>query len=149
MSYSDLRKGRVSVVGQVYLLTTVTHDRRPWFGDFRAGCAVARVIHDLASGYPGLSLAWVVMPDHVHWLVQLPEGLTLARLMQRFKGRSALALNDCRGRPGTVWAPAYHDRALRREGDVRAAARYLVANPVRAGIVGRVGDYPLWDAVWL
>lgn len=88
------------------------------------------------------------MPDHVHWLVQLPEGLTLGSLMRRLKGRSALALNDGTS-GGRVWAPAYHDRALRREDDVRAAARYLVANPVRAGIVGRVGDYPLWDAVWL
>ncbi len=28
-------------------------------------------------------------------------------------------------------------------------ARYIIANPLRAGLVGRVGDYPLWDAVWL
>jgi len=28
-------------------------------------------------------------------------------------------------------------------------ARYIVANPLRAGLVSRVGDYPLWDACWL
>ncbi|MBB5859537.1 hypothetical protein GGR69_001194 [Xanthomonas arboricola] len=28
-------------------------------------------------------------------------------------------------------------------------ARYLIANPLRAGLVARVGDYPFWDAIWL
>jgi hypothetical protein len=28
-------------------------------------------------------------------------------------------------------------------------ARYVVANPVRAGLVQRVGQYPHWDAIWL
>jgi hypothetical protein len=28
-------------------------------------------------------------------------------------------------------------------------ARYVVANPLRAGLVKRLGDYPLWDAIWL
>jgi len=32
---------------------------------------------------------------------------------------------------------------------VQATARYIVANPLRAGLVERLGDYPLWDAVWL
>jgi putative transposase len=38
---------------------------------------------------------------------------------------------------------------LRDEDDVKDWARYIVANPVRAGLVKRVGDYPHWDAVWL
>jgi hypothetical protein len=29
------------------------------------------------------------------------------------------------------------------------AARYIVANPLRAGLTRRLGDYPLWDAIWL
>jgi hypothetical protein len=30
-----------------------------------------------------------------------------------------------------------------------AVARYIIGNPVRAGIVTQVGDYPLWDAIWV
>ena len=33
--------------------------------------------------------------------------------------------------------------------DLVAVARYIVANPVRAGLVKNVRDYPHWDAVWL
>ncbi len=43
----------------------------------------------------------------------------------------------------------YFDRAPRYEEDVKAAARYIIANPLRAGLVARAGDYPLWDAIWL
>ncbi len=46
-------------------------------------------------------------------------------------------------------AKTFHDRAMRKEEDLKAAARYIVANPLRAGLVERCGDYPLWDAVWL
>ncbi|MBB4592801.1 hypothetical protein FHR61_000481 [Xanthomonas arboricola] len=43
----------------------------------------------------------------------------------------------------------HHDRALRKDDDLRIVARYLIANPLRAGMVERVGDYPFWDAIWL
>jgi len=38
---------------------------------------------------------------------------------------------------------------MRKEEDLQALARYIVANPLRAGLVKRVGDYPHWDAMWL
>jgi putative transposase len=48
-----------------------------------------------------------------------------------------------------VWQTAYHDRAIRQEEDLEGIARYIVANPLRAGIVSSVRDYALWDAKWL
>ena len=48
-----------------------------------------------------------------------------------------------------VWAEGFNDRALRLEDDVLFAARYIITNPVRAGLVSRVHDYSYWDAVWL
>jgi len=94
------------------------------------------------------SLAWVVMPDHVHWLVEL-KAVSLATLMRRVKCRSTCLINKRQGRSGPLWQAGFHDRALRRDDDVVAVARYIVANPLRAGLVSRVGDYPHWDAVWL
>jgi putative transposase len=48
-----------------------------------------------------------------------------------------------------VWQRGFHDHALRKEEDIVSVARYIVANPVRDGLVRRIGDYPHWDAVWL
>jgi hypothetical protein len=48
-----------------------------------------------------------------------------------------------------LWQRGFHDHALRQDDDLAAAARYVIANPVRRGLVKRVADYPHWDAVWL
>jgi hypothetical protein len=48
-----------------------------------------------------------------------------------------------------VWQTSFHDHALRREEDVLSVARFVVANPLRAGLVKSLRDYPHWDAVWL
>ncbi|VVM85926.1 hypothetical protein PS662_02576 [Pseudomonas fluorescens] len=94
------------------------------------------------------SLAWVVMPDHFHWLVELHNG-DLPKLMQVTKSRCARLINQERGFSAPVWQKGYFDRALRREDDLKAMARYIVANPLRAGLVARIADYPLWDAIWM
>jgi REP element-mobilizing transposase RayT len=83
----------------------------------------------------------------MHLLVeQGNEDLSLT--MQRVKGRVSAALR--RAHPGmVVWQPGFHDRALRTDESVIRAARYLVANPIRAGLARGIGDYSFWDAVWL
>ena len=144
----DLRKGRVNLPGQTYVLTCVTLNRAAAFVEWSSASLLAQEIHQAGQSDATQSLAWVVMPDHLHWLVQLKTG-SLNWLMQRLKSRSAIALNRLHGTHGAVWQKGYHDRAIRREEDLQAVARYVVANPLRAGLVKRIGDYPFWDAAWL
>jgi putative transposase len=148
MSRDALRRGRYSASGQLYHITTCTRERRPLF----TGAACARVVigqmRRLHEDHVVSSLAWVLMPDHLHWLFALTDAGELSSVIKRLKGRSAIALRPFIG-PGPVWQRGFHDHALRSEEDVQAVARYIVANPVRAGLVSRIGDYPWWDAVWL
>ncbi len=95
------------------------------------------------------NLAFVIMPDHLHWLLALRDGAKLSQVMHALKGYSAFRINQSLQRRGPIWQSGYHDRALRRDEDLLAMARYIVANPLRAGLVQKLGDYPLWDAVWL
>jgi len=143
-----LRRGRFSEPGRLYLLTTVTQQRRPLFHDLRAARLVIRELRH--SDFLGdcRSLAWVLMPDHLHWLIEL-HAITLSSLMRQFKSRSGTALCKAGICPGQAWQRGYHDRALRMEDDTRKVARYIVANPLRAGLATQIGDYPHWDAVWL
>ena len=143
-----LRTGRRSESGRIYLLTAVTHERQPIFNDLYAGRLVVNEFRRAHEAGNATSIAWVVMPDHFHWLVELHNG-DLPKLMQAAKSRSARAINQQRGRHETLWQKGYFDRALRREEDLKSAARYIIANPLRAGLVTRFGDYPLWDAMWL
>ena len=94
-------------------------------------------------------MAWVLMPDHAHWLLQLGARDTLARVVGRMKACSAREVNQVTARSGTLWERAYHDHAVRKEEDLEAIARYIIANPLRAGLTASVRDYPFWDAIWL
>lgn len=138
-----LRKGRVSEPGRIYLTTFVTSNRRPVFSDFAQGRLLVGELR--AADLDGLSKTWCfcVMPDHCHWLLTL-EGASLSGLIARVKARSAKRIGS-----GPLWQAGFHDHALRAEEDLRALARYVVANPLRAGLVTSLGDFPLWDAVWL
>jgi hypothetical protein len=44
--------------------------------------------------------------------------------------------------------PAFHDHALRGDEDLQSVTRYLVGNPLRAGLVENIGEYPFWNAEW-
>jgi len=94
------------------------------------------------------SLALVVMPDHIHWLVQLGSGRSLQQVMNSLKGRSAYRINLERSERQQVWQAGFHDHAIRREEDLESAARYLIQNPVRAGLVEQFDQYPFWESVY-
>jgi len=144
-----LRQGRVSLPHHVYLVTSATMKRQPFFQDFQAGCAAARCFEDRAILGDARMLAWVLMPDHAHWLLQLGEKDDLSLVMNRLKSASARLVNQGLKRQGSLWDSAYHDHALRSEEDLRTVARYIISNPLRAGLVRRVGDYPFWNAIWI
>ncbi|MFJ4544303.1 REP-associated tyrosine transposase [Pseudomonas sp. NPDC088885] len=143
-----LRQGRFSEPGRAYFITSVIHQRQPVFADWQTGrmlVAELRKAHDQGCVE---SIAWVVMPDHFHWLVQLQSG-SLAEVIGAIKARCTQAVNQKTGKQGPLWQSGFHDRAIRDDEDLLPFARYIVANPLRAGLVKKIGDYPLWDACWL
>ena len=142
MAYSDLRKGRFSQTGLVYHITTVTKNRTPYFASLDTGRKVVRQLAALHNEGSAKTLCYVLMPDHLHWLMVLHDG-ELSKIMQLLKGRSAHAIGHA------IWQDNYYDHAVRDDEDLRGMARYIVANPLRAKLVVHIGDYPLWDAVWL
>ena len=139
----DLRNGRFSESGRIYHITTVTMNRERVFSDLYSARQLVRVLRETQDRGLATTLAYVVMPDHLHWLMQLGEKRTLSRVIGTVKSLMAHRLG------GQIWQPSFHDHALRREEDLRVLARYIAANPVRAGLVENVADYSHWDAVWL
>ena len=88
------------------------------------------------------------MPDHIHALILLGEGCTLDRIVARIKALTAKACNRELMRHGPLWSRAFHDSALRRDETIAAAARYLIANPIRAGLASNVDEYPYVWCAW-
>lgn len=148
MTYNDLRKGRVSLRGHTYVVTAVTSERRRLFDDFHVSRCAVHAVRTLDTAGHTRTLAYVVMPDHIHWLFELNGDLPLQAIVQRFKGASARQINLLRGSSGRVWQTGFHDHAVRNDESLIDTARYIVSNPLRAGLVQRIGDYSFWDSIW-
>ncbi|MBR9857395.1 MAG: transposase [Gammaproteobacteria bacterium] len=150
MSYRDALAGRASLPKQLYHITVCTHHRQPFFADWKTGRLVVQELKRLQDENRVDSIAWVLMPDHIHWLMQLSDSASsLSDALRILKGRSARAVNKYLAREGRLWQRGFHEHAIRDDEDIQHIARYIVANPLRAKLVGRIADYPLWDATWL
>ena len=145
----DLRIGRVSLPGQVYLITTVASRRREVFRDLMAARELVGALRYQQEVGNARTLAFVVMPDHLHWLMELGERLPLSEVVGTVKAYSARRIRQLADGEGRLWQAGFHDHAVRAEEDLRALARYVIYNPVRSGLVESVRYYPHWDAIWV
>ena len=139
----DLRKGRISLPNHAYLVTIVTAFRNPAFSSFASARAAVRCLHDSDVVRHVQTLAFVVMPDHVHWLLQLEERGCLPEAVRLYKAKVSLAIGQ------QIWQRGFHDHAVRDDESLRDIARYIIANPLRAGLAKSIREYSHWDAIWL
>ena len=149
MSYNALRRGRFSESGREYLVTAVVERRKPVFTDLYVARRLINELQRLEEEGTVRWLAWVVMPDRFHGLLTLAGEHQLGMAMNLLKGRSSRAINARLGRAGRLWQTGFHDHALRREEDRQAIASYILANPLRNGLVADIGDYPHWDSAFI
>ncbi len=91
--------------------------------------------------------AWVVMPNHVHLLVDIWQ-TPLAVVMQSWKHFIAREANKLLGREGTFWEREYWDILIRDEELRRKAVRYVEANPVKAHLAAQAQAWP-WSSARL
>jgi len=108
--------------------------------DVRIGKLVEDALH-FFDGQRYNLLAWVVMPNHVHTLVETREGFPLRRIVHSWKSYTAKAANGLLGRSGPFWYPGYFDRHIRDERHYLAVIAYIHNNPVKAGLVERPEDW--------
>lgn len=139
----DLRKGRYSQRNQIYHITFTAIDRIPIFNDFVKARTLINIFKQSDQLQHTATLAFVIMPDHIHWLMQLTGSQSLSNVVKVIKSKASVQL----GQP--IWQAGYYDHAIRKDEDIQTIARYIVANPIRAGLVNKVGDYPHWDAIWI
>jgi REP element-mobilizing transposase RayT len=90
-------------------------------------------------------LAWVVMPNHVHVLLQVLD-TPLSKIMQNWKSISAVAANKLLGRSGDFWQSDYWDTYMRDDEQRRKAVRYIESNPVKAKLCRAPEEWPFSSA---
>jgi putative transposase len=146
--HKSLRKGRHSEAGLVYHVTFRIDKNRQRLSD-RHRRIVSRFIESSELKDYWQLFAWVVMPDHVHLLFELKGQKTLSELASRIKSKTSLEINRGESVKTSLWQRGFYDHGFRSEDSIIEAARYIVANPIRANLVSGVGFYPYWNSVWL
>jgi REP element-mobilizing transposase RayT len=82
---------------------------------------------------------FVVMPNHIHLLVQMFEGVSLEKQCYSWKHFTAVEINRCLGRSGTFWQTEGHDRLVRDQEEFEHYRNYIEQNPIRANL--KDGEY--------
>ena len=139
------RPGRLPGVSYVgmhrYFLTFCTAERRKWFEDAGVVDQVRSQLSRSAVEHRFAIPAYCVMPDHVHLLAEgASPGSDLRPFVSSFKQKSGFAF--ARERAARLWQTGYHDHVLRNDEATLAVVRYILENPVRAGLVEKFSDYP-------
>jgi REP element-mobilizing transposase RayT len=86
-------------------------------------------------------LEWCVMPNHVHVLIEIVPGHALSDVVRSWKTFTAREANRLLGRDGAFWMPDYFDRYVRDERHLAAVRRYILENPVKAGLCGAAEEW--------
>ena len=121
-----------------HFVTFCTQGRVPLFRDARR----AEIVQEALLAYRNAGLFWLhaycVMPDHVHAYVRLkPNRRHLSRIVAGIKVTCSRAFEMPR-----CWQRGYWEKVIRAYEDPTDIARYVLMNPVRAGLVNEYTQYP-------
>lgn len=143
----NLRKGRFSRPGYAFFITTNSKNRLPLFADASAARIILDSLKWLTDQGRITLIAAVVMPDHLHFVMQLHTG-TVQSVMHSLKSFTSNKINVLLGREGPLWEPQYHDHGIRNDEDLKESVRYCLENPVRKGLVEDFRGYPHWYCIY-
>ena len=90
-------------------------------------------------------LAWCVMPNHVHVLIETREGFPLADVLHSWKSFTSRKASKLVGRSGEFWQREYLDRYVRNAEHYQAVVAYIEENPVKAGLAKVRTEWP-WSS---
>ena len=139
------RPHRIWVAGGIYHITMRGNNRQPIFLDDADYQQYLLELHRAQCAEPYRLLAYALLPNHVHLLIETaPDGLPSAAI-QRIGARYTRYFNARYGRVGHLYQGRFYSNFVGSEPYALEVTRYVHLNPVRAGLVGRPIEYP-WSS---
>jgi putative transposase len=137
---SMARPLRIELAGALYHVTSRGNERRAIFRSDRDRKTFLSLLGKAARRFGWSVTAWVLMTNHYHLVIQTPEP-NLSRGMQWLNGVYAGWFNHVHDRCGHLFQGRFHATLIERETYMAEVLRYVVLNPVRAGMVERPEEY--------
>jgi putative transposase len=145
---------RAYIPGGTFFFTVKTFERRPILTEEPYRATLRLAIDDVRKRLPFQSIAWVLLPDHLHTVWKLPEAdanfsLRWSLIKQSVTRQCAERTLDApisrsrqRRREGAIWQRRFWEHLIRDDTDFRNHIDYIHYNPVKHGYVTQPGDWP-------
>ena len=132
----------ISYVGyQRYFLTVCTASRHRAFEEEKTALECTDHLQRSSRSHDFAIAAYCFMPDHVHVLVYgTSERSDFRAFALLFKKLTGFYYKRRVGRP--LWQPGYYEHVLRNDEVAETVARYILENPIRAGLTRTLAEYP-------
>lgn len=138
---------RLGLPGALYHVTARGNARAAIYRDDCDRVAFLAILGETCARYGWVCHAYCLMTNHYHVLLALQESPAgrLVRGMQHLNSCSAQRFNRRHHRVGHLYQGRYHAVLVQRERHLLELTRYIVLNPVRAGMVRDAGAWP-WSS---
>ena len=111
-----------------------------WLRDERIATLVENALFHF-DGERYRLIAWCIMPNHVHVLIETFPGYRLDKVLHSWKSFTGQEANKLLGQEGTFWARDYYDRYMRDDRHFAQTVVYIEQNPVKAGLAHQTIDW--------
>jgi putative transposase len=129
---SNLR--RYYVPNAMVFITAVTNNRTPIFQDFRNIQILFTTLENVELLHPYTLVAYVVLPDHIHIIIQMVEGQNnFSTIMKSIKGNYTANYKKAHNIQNSLvlWQKRFWDHVIRDEEDLKSHLDYIHWNPVK------------------
>jgi putative transposase len=135
---------RIQVANGYYHLAARGNNKRPIYLDDRDRNHFVKLLRRIAARYGWSFYAYCLMGNHYHLVVQIAEA-ALSRAMCELNTAYAIAFNRRHGRVNHLFGRRFWSELITTDAHLVQVIRYVVQNPVRAGLCTCCGDWP-WSS---
>jgi putative transposase len=127
---------------RIFFATTKTSMGRSLLQSERNASLLINVLRSLVAERKFKLHDFVIMPDHIHLLLAVEDGMTIEKAMQLIKGRFSHRLSKEYGHLGEVWQRGFSEVQVLNKESFMQCQVYIAMNPVKAGLVDSPDRYP-------
>lgn len=139
------RQARIGLPEHVYHVTNRGNNRDRIFHEGEDFRKYFEILHRYKSKEDFRLYHWVLMSNHVHLLLEIPEQGSLAKAMHGINLAYTVWFNRKYKRVGHLWQGRFKSFPVENDRYLLACGRYIERNPLRAGLVEDAGEYP-WSS---
>src|SRR5512147_3044024 len=135
---------RIEYAGAVYHITSRGNEKKAVFKSDQDRINFLNTLQHVNKRYNWICHAYCLMSNHYHLLIETPDG-NLALGMRQLNGVYTQLFNRLHGRTGHLFQGRYKAILIQKDTHLLEVCRYVVLNPVRAGIVGGPEEW-VWSS---